>query len=63
MRPIRDAWGWVTKKVSDHPGATAGAVIGGVIGAPLGPLGIGGLGSIGATVGNILDQPKPSEPK
>ncbi len=63
MRPIRDSWNWLTRKVGDHPGATVGGVIGGVIGAPLGPLGSGTLGMIGVTIGNVLDQPKAEEKK
>ncbi len=58
MRPVRDSWNWVTKKVGDHPGAVVGGVIGGFIGAPLGPLGSATIGAIGVSIGNTLDQPK-----
>ena len=63
MRPIRDAWNWTVKKVGDHPGASVGAAIGVVIGLPLGPLGSGTLGAMGASIGNTLDQPKADAPK
>ena len=63
MRPIRDAWHWTVQKVGDHPGASVGAAIGVIVGLPLGPLGSGTLGAMGATIGNTLDQPKPEAKK
>lgn len=50
---------WVKEKVVDHPGVVAGAIIGGIIGLPLGP-GALGVAAAGAAIGNTLDQPAPA---
>lgn len=58
MEPFK----WLQRKVGEHPGMAIGAVVGGVIGTALGPLGTIAGGSLGAQIGNNLDQPAP-EPR